>query len=182
MRTVKDTILLLNIANIFLVISFVITTILLWVCVHQRNEARRDANRFFDDAIELREYKDANIRLDSLKLAKKAQEWDALIQALIIIETEGQINPEKAIGDNGKAVGVLQIHPDVIDDVRIAGYDYTLKDRYDREKSIEIWNAWQSIYNPEKDIWKAIKRHNPRISYLSCERIIAIMNSIKDDN
>lgn len=179
MRTVKDTILLLNIANIFLVISFVITTILLWVCVHQRNEARRDANRFFDDTIELREYKDANIKLDSLKSAKIDQEWNALIEALIIVESQGV---EMATGDNGRAIGVLQIHPDVIDDVRIAGYDYTLKDRYDREKSIEIWNAWQSIYNPEKDIWKAIKRHNPRISYLSCERIIAIMNSMKDDN
>lgn len=105
----------------------------------------------------------------------KGARWNALISALIIVESDGIAS---AVGDKGEAVGVLQIHPCVVDDVRIAGHNYTLVDRYDREKSIEIWKAWQNIYNPEKDLWKAIKYHNPRLSTRECERIIRLSKSI----
>lgn len=48
---------------------------------------------------------------------------------------ESNINPN-AIGDNGKAVGALQIHKEYVDDVnRILGYKaYTYDDRKDKTK------------------------------------------------
>lgn len=52
-----------------------------------------------------------------------------LIPALCQVESS---NNPLAIGDNGKAVGILQIHPILIEDVnRIYGTKYTLEDRKD---------------------------------------------------
>lgn len=57
-------------------------------------------------------------------------------------DVESNNNPD-AVGDNGQAVGVLQIHPQVIKDVNtITGAGYTLQDRYDPDKSREICAAY----------------------------------------
>ena len=59
-----------------------------------------------------------------------------LICALMIVESDGRAD---AIGDNGKAVGILQIHAECIQDVsRITGKSYTLADRRSVSKSREI--------------------------------------------
>ena len=51
------------------------------------------------------------------------------LAALIMVESGGD---PKEVGDNGKAVGVLQIHTIVIDDVnRIYGTDFRYEDRLD---------------------------------------------------
>ena len=65
---------------------------------------------------------------------------DSLILCLIplLIQVEGSGN-DSAIGDNGRAVGVLQIWKITVDDVnRISGKSYTYADRLNREKSIEM--------------------------------------------
>lgn len=70
---------------------------------------------------------------------------DRLIAALIAVESGGD---DKAIGDKGKAVGCLQIWPIIIRDCnRIIGQNkYTLKDRLNRQKSIEICKIVLSHY------------------------------------
>jgi hypothetical protein len=103
-------------------------------------------------------------------------EWEALIEALIWEESRGDA---EAVGDGGDAVGVLQLHPGVIEDVRMAGYNYTLADRLDREKSIAIWRIWQGIFNPGRDIHYALKIQNPKASVAYHRRIIGRMNEIK---
>lgn len=61
-------------------------------------------------------------------------------------EVESNNNPD-AIGDHGKAVGVLQIHPVCVEDVnRITGKHYTLEDRRDRSKSVEMCSAYLMHY------------------------------------
>lgn len=175
MKKVKDSVFWLLITAHTVSILYILSIAWIITLTHERNEARNDANEFFNVILTLQQYKDTQIRLDSLISAKKQQEWDALIQAIIIVESEGI---EDAVGDGGKAVGVLQIHPSVIEDVRTAGYNYSLNDRYSREKSIEIWNIWQSIYNPDQDIHYAIKRHNPRISVAAHDRIIRLKDII----
>lgn len=72
-----------------------------------------------------------------------------LITLLIMIESNGN---DSAIGDNGLAVGCLQIHPCVIADVnRVYGAKYSLDDRLDRKKSIEIcWLYLQYWATPER--------------------------------
>ncbi len=67
-----------------------------------------------------------------------------LLAALILVESSG--NPD-AIGDNGKAVGVLQIHPIVIEDVnRIYGTDFTLEDRYEIQHSRNVANLYLAYW------------------------------------
>lgn len=62
---------------------------------------------------------------------------DGIIDVLIQIESGGD---PCAIGDGGKAVGVLQLWPIAVRDVnRILGYDrYTLADRFSPAKSREM--------------------------------------------
>ena len=68
----------------------------------------------------------------------------SLLDAIETVESSGNI---KAIGDGGKAVGCLQIHKAVIDDVnRIYGKTYQLKDRYSRSKSREIASLYLSYW------------------------------------
>ena len=59
-----------------------------------------------------------------------------LVPLLVAVESGG--NPS-AIGDNGKAVGILQLHEIYVRDVnRIWGTQYTPEDRYNARKSAEI--------------------------------------------
>jgi soluble lytic murein transglycosylase-like protein len=78
--------------------------------------------------------------------------WEELIQRIIQVESNG--NPT-AVGDRGKAVGILQIHPIMIKEanliIRKPGF-YKQEDRLDPVKSIEIFNIYQNHYNKTKDI------------------------------
>ena len=98
--------------------------------------------------------------------------WDAFIEAVIWKESKGDSN---AIGDSGKAVGVLQIHPIMVREAnRIlaladeskANY-YVYDDRYSREKSIEIFKIVQDYHNESHDFDKALQiwNHNHPLSY-----------------
>lgn len=62
---------------------------------------------------------------------------DRLLHALKMAESGCKSD---AIGDNGKAVGILQLHKVYVDDAnRIVGYKkYSYNDRYDVHKSEEI--------------------------------------------
>lgn len=65
-----------------------------------------------------------------------------LFVALAIVESD--LNP-RAVGDGGKAVGIVQIWPCVVEDVnehlRRKGIDvrYTVEDRYDIQKSYQMF-------------------------------------------
>lgn len=75
--------------------------------------------------------------------------WDTFVDAVIYVESRGN---DSAVGDNGSAVGCLQIHPIMVREVNrlLAKYDipttYTLEDRYSREKSIEMFNIISEEY------------------------------------
>jgi len=67
-----------------------------------------------------------------------------LIVALIAVESSGN---NRAIGDNGLAVGCLQIHPIMVQDAnRISGRHYTLLDRYNRRKSVQMCKIYLRHY------------------------------------
>lgn len=72
----------------------------------------------------------------------------ALIMAIIAIESGGD---DFAVGDNGASVGCMQISEAVISDVNeVSPVKYTLDDRLDREKSIEIFRAYIARYCTEE--------------------------------
>lgn len=93
--------------------------------------------------------------------------WSVFIEALCWIESED--NP-KAVGNNND-VGVLQITPVLLEEVNrllsVSGSSksYTLEDRYDRGKSIEMFNIIQNAYNPDKCPHWALKLWNPRAGW-----------------
>lgn len=69
---------------------------------------------------------------------------ERLIPALVQVESNG--NP-RAVGDNGKALGQLQIWSVVVIDVnRAKGTRYTHADAFDPAKSEAICRAYLSIY------------------------------------
>lgn len=101
---------------------------------------------------------------------------DELINALIHVESRGI---DSAIGDKHlkePSVGVLQIRPIMVREVnRICKKkglkeQFTLKDRFDREKSIHMFMIWKGYYHKDSNFeaiarswnggprWKTIKR------------------------
>lgn len=89
--------------------------------------------------------------------------WECLISAISAVESSG--NPSAV---NGRHVGFLQISPCVVDDCNKISKTKKFKysDRYSKEKSIEMFNIYQSKYNPEKNLEKALRVWNggPRYS------------------
>lgn len=87
-------------------------------------------------------------------------EWQIFTLALIEVESEN--NP----GIVGKANdgGILQITPIYVKEVnRIQSKEvFTLEDRFDIQRSLDMFNAMNDFYNKDRDIEKAIKLHNPQ--------------------
>ena len=76
---------------------------------------------------------------------------DNLIDAVIHVESRGNINAHN-VGED--AVGVLQIRPIMVQEVnRVLGVDkYTLMDRWNKQKSIEMFNVIrQNTPNPTNE-------------------------------
>jgi len=80
------------------------------------------------------------IILLSLSSFCQASDISKIITVLKQTESNGDI---KAIGDNGKAFGILQIHKICIDDVnRIYGTDYTHQDAFNEHCAEEIFTLY----------------------------------------
>lgn len=90
-------------------------------------------------------------------------EWKALIGALIQIESNGN---DSAVNYKTKAVGCLQLTPVCVQQVNqiLKAEVFDLNDRYDRAKSIAMFDVYQGYYNPDRDIHWALKLWNPRSS------------------
>lgn len=79
---------------------------------------------------------------------------------MAIMMTESRFNP-KATGATQDA-GIFQLTPIYVREAnRIAGTDYAHNDAYDPLKSLYMFSAVQDHRNPEHDLNKAIKLHNP---------------------
>lgn len=94
-----------------------------------------------------------------IELVETIDYWDCLTKAIIWQESRNIDTIQGATND----VGIFQITPIYIVEVnRIVGYKkYKLEDRTSREKSMEMFTIMQGHHNPEKNIFKAIKLHNP---------------------
>jgi hypothetical protein len=89
------------------------------------------------------------------------------MEAIILVESEG--NPNAV---SGNSVGAMQITPILVREcnniLKARGSEkrYTLADRYNVEKSKEMFLLIQSEYNKQNDVEKAIRTWNggPRYS------------------
>lgn len=103
-------------------------------------------------------------------------EWEYLIQALIMVESEGNA---LAVGKTND-VGILQITPIYVREVnRILQQDiYNLSDRTDIDKSLAMFEVYQEHHNPDKDIERAIKLHNPRAGQSYTNKVMNQFNQL----
>ena len=87
------------------------------------------------------------------------KKWGTVIQAIAMVESECQPN---RVSRNGLYVGYLQISEILVRECnRIGGYEkYTYADRYDKQKSIDMFIDFQERYNPEGNLEKAIRLWN----------------------
>ena len=109
------------------------------------------------------------------------EEWELMYRSICEVESE---NNKQAI--NGDAVGIIQIRPVYVQDLnRIYNASYSLEDRLCPVKSREMFELFQSHYNPERNIEKAIKLHilgpaiyrkNPERCEWYLNRVMKVMN------
>ena len=117
-------------------------------------------------------YQDFNKYLEDYKTQLQNENWERFLKALILVESNG--NP-KAIGKTND-VGILQITPIYVKEAnRLSGKNFTLDDRYSVEKSLEMFSIIQNHYKPDKDIYMAIKLHNPKAGDWYKNRILSFM-------
>ena len=112
---------------------------------------------------------------------------DNLIQALIQVESSGI---EDIKGDlhlkGGPSIGVLQIRPVMVREVnRILKIlkvkkRFKLKDRYDREKSIEMFVIWRDFHHPDGDFETIARNWNGGPKGIHKTTTIAYWNKVKN--
>jgi len=87
------------------------------------------------------------------------KKWGAVINAIAMVESQGQPN---VVSKNGLYVGYLQISEILVRECnRIVGYKkYTYADRYDKQKSIDMFIDYQEFYNPDGNMERAIRLWN----------------------
>lgn len=98
------------------------------------------------------------------------------IAILIQVESDGFNN---RIGDHGRAVGILQMHTHMVDEVnRIYKTHYKYEDRYDPWKSQEMavkWLEWAQkrykINDPEKLAYRWNKPKHGKVSSKYVRRV-----------
>ena len=91
-------------------------------------------------------------------------DWSDVITAISYVESRH--NP-KAVSKCGRWVGCLQISKEMVTACnRIVGYKkFTFNDRYDKNKSAEMFCLFQGKYNPTGDIEKGIRMWNGGVRY-----------------
>lgn len=82
-----------------------------------------------------------------------------IADSIMIVESAGDTD---AVGDAGNAVGAFQIWPIMVEDVnRIVGEDrFSLDDRTDYEKSLEMFFIYTDHYTPSWVFEKVARRWN----------------------
>ena len=100
--------------------------------------------------------------------AEKPYDWTKIMNAIIQVESKGN---SKAYNANGNCAGILQITPILVKQCNIwlknqkSQKRYTLQDRYDVEKSKEMFIMVQEHYNPSHSVEKAIRLWNGGCGY-----------------
>ena len=90
-------------------------------------------------------------------------DWNPVMDAIIQVESKG--NP-KAHNPSGDCAGVLQITPSLVKQCNIwleaekSKKRYTLKDRYNVEKSKEMFIMVQNHWNKSNNVERAIRMWN----------------------
>lgn len=122
--------------------------------------------------------KDITCIHDTVYVEKNVTDWQML--TLAITEVESNLDKE---AKNNNAVGILQITPEYVMEANRCQdkLKFSLKDRHDPKKSIEMFNAVNNYHNKERSVEKAIKLHNPTASYRYSDKIKENLKRLKKE-
>ena len=124
------------------------------------------------------------IKVKTVKLEPKP--IHKLVNALIYVESKGN---DSAIGDRHlkvPSVGVLQIRPVMVREanriLRIQGSNkqFTLKDRFNREKSIEIFMTWKNYHHPNSNFETIARNWNGGPKGYKSSKTVNYWNKVKN--
>ena len=99
----------------------------------------------------------------SAQKKNESYDWNKVIDAIAMVESKG--NP-KEYNPNGNCAGILQIVPILVKECnqilekKKSAKRYTVSDRYNVQKSKEMFILLQEHFNPEHNVEKAIKCWN----------------------
>ena len=99
------------------------------------------------------------------------KEWFLFKLALIDVESGG--NP-RAVNPDTRAAGLFQIMPIYIREANRVGEAVMFTDscKWDIERSNMMFETVNAFHNPEKDMYQAIRGHNPRAGDWYKERVM----------
>lgn len=127
------------------------------------------------------ELEEKECRVDTIVVYKNGHDydWELFTQALIWVESKGD---SKAVGSKDD-MGVLQITPILLQDCnRILKYEaFTLEDRLDSLRSVEMFNIIQDHYNPQHDYHLALKIWNGKAPLSYHRKVMDRFNQIKNE-
>jgi len=113
-------------------------------------------------------------------------EDERLVSALIFVESRGN---DSAIGDRhlvgNEAVGALQIRPIMVKEVnrilKIQKIDkrFTLKDRFERDKSIEMFYIWKNYHHKDSDYETIARNWNGGPKGYKLDRTVKYWNKVE---
>lgn len=119
--------------------------------------------------------------IDTIVVYKDGRDydWELFTQALIWVESKGD---SKAVGSKDD-VGVLQITPILLQDCNriLKNEGFTLEDRLDSLKSVEMFNIIQDHYNPQHDYHWALKIWNSGAPLSYHRKVMDKFNEIKNE-
>ena len=114
-------------------------------------------------------------------------EGERLVSALIFVESRGN---DSAIGDRhlvgNEAVGALQIRPIMVKEVnrilKIQKIDkqFTLKDRFERDKSIEMFYIWKNYHHKDSDYETIARNWNGGPKGYKLDRTVKYWNKVEN--
>ena len=93
-------------------------------------------------------------------------DWTPVINAIMQVESRGNVNAR-----NGIYCGPLQISPGLVKECnnilkrRNVSKRFSLADRFNKEKSFDMFTIIQSYYNPSNNVERAIRMWQGGINY-----------------
>jgi hypothetical protein len=102
---------------------------------------------------------------------------DRLLDAIAIVESH---NEPTATGDNGRAVGMYQIHPAYwAEGTKILGVDWPYRDARDPEKARQVVQAYLCHYGRGRSLLDMARIHNGGPKGYEKAATLAYANKIK---
>lgn len=145
-----------HLKGVFTVLIVTIGIMLLISNTHRNLEAQNDNTRGY---AQMRDVMFDIIITDTNKIDVHIADWHIFLNAMMYVESRGD---PLAVGKTNDA-GVLQLTPIYVKEAnRVLGENrFTLADRFDKYKSIEMFSIINEKYNPERSFYKAMRLHNP---------------------